>query len=361
MAALEADGLLDRAVEALPTAEEMGERRRADRGLERPELAVLLAYAKRALAREPARRATSATTRGSSATCASTSRPPWSSASATCSRSTRCGASSWPRINANHVRQLARPHLRLPARRGARRRAGGRGARLPRRARGHRRRGALGRGRAPAAHRRPRDGDGADAGRRPARGGRDPLVRQPRPPRATSRPRSPRAEAPFARLVAVLPDIGAETLARAPPRRGRRARGEGRARRRGVGARARPRAPAGAGHHRHRRGHRPPGGERHGRGARPRRAARDRVAARRARPAPAADAHAALGHPGRARGLPRGARRAGPRRARRARTPACPPTRGGRRATWRRAGRSCAGSRTSPTRSPSRARATCPA
>jgi glutamate dehydrogenase len=52
MAGLEADGLLDRAGEALPSAEEMGERRRADRGLERPELAVLLAYAKRALTRD---------------------------------------------------------------------------------------------------------------------------------------------------------------------------------------------------------------------------------------------------------------------------------------------------------------------
>jgi glutamate dehydrogenase len=51
MTALEADGLLDRGLEALPTAEELGERRRAERGLERPELAVLLAYAKRWLAR----------------------------------------------------------------------------------------------------------------------------------------------------------------------------------------------------------------------------------------------------------------------------------------------------------------------
>ena len=49
MAALEAEGLLDRDVEVLPSSEEMAERRRAGRGLERPELAVLLAYAKRAL------------------------------------------------------------------------------------------------------------------------------------------------------------------------------------------------------------------------------------------------------------------------------------------------------------------------
>jgi glutamate dehydrogenase len=51
MGALEAGGLLDRTLEELPTVEEMAERRRADRGMELPELAVLLAYAKRALAR----------------------------------------------------------------------------------------------------------------------------------------------------------------------------------------------------------------------------------------------------------------------------------------------------------------------
>ncbi|HEX6389492.1 MAG TPA: NAD-glutamate dehydrogenase domain-containing protein, partial [Solirubrobacteraceae bacterium] len=49
MAALETEGLLDRAVEFLPGSEEMAERRRAGRGLERPELAVLVAYAKRSL------------------------------------------------------------------------------------------------------------------------------------------------------------------------------------------------------------------------------------------------------------------------------------------------------------------------
>jgi glutamate dehydrogenase len=49
MAALEAEGLHDRAVEFLPTNEEMAARRRAGRGLERPELAVLVAYAKRSL------------------------------------------------------------------------------------------------------------------------------------------------------------------------------------------------------------------------------------------------------------------------------------------------------------------------
>ncbi|MGI8778754.1 MAG: NAD-glutamate dehydrogenase [Solirubrobacteraceae bacterium] len=52
MVALESGGLLTRAAEALPASEEIGERRRAGRGLERPELALLLAYAKRALARD---------------------------------------------------------------------------------------------------------------------------------------------------------------------------------------------------------------------------------------------------------------------------------------------------------------------
>jgi glutamate dehydrogenase len=52
MVALEQRGLLDRAAERLPGAEEVAERRRAGRGFERPELALLLAYAKRALARD---------------------------------------------------------------------------------------------------------------------------------------------------------------------------------------------------------------------------------------------------------------------------------------------------------------------
>jgi glutamate dehydrogenase len=52
VALLEDTGLLDRASENLPGADELTERRRAGRGLERPELAVLLAYAKRWVARE---------------------------------------------------------------------------------------------------------------------------------------------------------------------------------------------------------------------------------------------------------------------------------------------------------------------
>ncbi|MET0496836.1 MAG: NAD-glutamate dehydrogenase domain-containing protein [Steroidobacteraceae bacterium] len=46
---LEVSGQLDRALEFLPSVEEIGARRKAGRGLTRPELAILLAYAKMAL------------------------------------------------------------------------------------------------------------------------------------------------------------------------------------------------------------------------------------------------------------------------------------------------------------------------
>jgi glutamate dehydrogenase len=49
MAALEAEGLLDRGLEHLPSTEEMAERERSGTAMVRPELAVLLAYAKRSL------------------------------------------------------------------------------------------------------------------------------------------------------------------------------------------------------------------------------------------------------------------------------------------------------------------------
>jgi glutamate dehydrogenase len=51
MALLEESKMFDRASEDLPSSEEIGERRRAGRGMERPELAILVAYAKRLLAR----------------------------------------------------------------------------------------------------------------------------------------------------------------------------------------------------------------------------------------------------------------------------------------------------------------------
>jgi glutamate dehydrogenase len=46
---LELEGLLDRALEALPPSDQLAERQRQGRGLTRPELAVLMAYAKRSL------------------------------------------------------------------------------------------------------------------------------------------------------------------------------------------------------------------------------------------------------------------------------------------------------------------------
>ena len=49
MRALELEGTLDRAIEYLPSAEEIEERRRVGQGLTRPELAMLLSYAKIAL------------------------------------------------------------------------------------------------------------------------------------------------------------------------------------------------------------------------------------------------------------------------------------------------------------------------
>ena len=50
MQSLESEGVLEREIEYLPSGEEMADRRRAGRGMARPELAVLLAYAKQGLA-----------------------------------------------------------------------------------------------------------------------------------------------------------------------------------------------------------------------------------------------------------------------------------------------------------------------
>jgi glutamate dehydrogenase len=51
MLLLESTGLLDRTAEDLPAGDELTERRRSGRGMERPELAILVAYAKRWVAR----------------------------------------------------------------------------------------------------------------------------------------------------------------------------------------------------------------------------------------------------------------------------------------------------------------------
>ena len=49
MVQLEAEDLLEREIESLPSSEQMAERRRSGRGMARPELCILLAYAKRSL------------------------------------------------------------------------------------------------------------------------------------------------------------------------------------------------------------------------------------------------------------------------------------------------------------------------
>jgi glutamate dehydrogenase len=52
MTQLESQGLLERELESLPSSAQMAERRRAGRGMARPELCILLAYAKRSLQEE---------------------------------------------------------------------------------------------------------------------------------------------------------------------------------------------------------------------------------------------------------------------------------------------------------------------
>ena len=52
MVQLEAEGELDRVVEFLPTSDEMAERRGRGEGLTRPELALLVAYAKRSIKKD---------------------------------------------------------------------------------------------------------------------------------------------------------------------------------------------------------------------------------------------------------------------------------------------------------------------
>ena len=93
---LELEGLLDRRLEALPASDDLAERQRQGRGLTRPELAVLLAYAKRslypkvlasAIPDDPAL----------DASCAPTSRAASSRRPASSTASTACDARSWRR------------------------------------------------------------------------------------------------------------------------------------------------------------------------------------------------------------------------------------------------------------------------
>ena len=97
MDALEAEGLLDRGAEALPGSEELAERT-AGRARARAPRARRARRLRQALAdRRGAGRRPRPTTRGWRSTCGPTSRRGSSSASAICSRVTRCGASSWRR------------------------------------------------------------------------------------------------------------------------------------------------------------------------------------------------------------------------------------------------------------------------
>ena len=143
MQSLEASGLLERELEALPAAEEMAERRRAGRGMVRPELAVLLAYAKQSLADAllasslPDSRSSNEDLRallpaaGRRAVRVPAPRAP---APARADRDDR----------GQRRRQLAGDHVRHAHRRGERRGTGRRGPRLSHRPGRHRGRRALG-------------------------------------------------------------------------------------------------------------------------------------------------------------------------------------------------------------------------
>ena len=83
MLQLEAEGELDRAVEFLPTSDEMAERRGRGEGLTRPELALLVAYSKRSI-KETCSTPTSRTRRTSSGIWPTTSRSGSRSGSTPC-------------------------------------------------------------------------------------------------------------------------------------------------------------------------------------------------------------------------------------------------------------------------------------
>ena len=306
--------LLNRASENLPDAEEIADRRRNGRGMERPELAVLVAYAKRWVAR--------------SLEASKFIDDPWlerdlhgyfpPAVIERCSHLLARPPAAPPAALHGQLElggQRARADVRLAGGRRARLRGGRRRARLPDRPRGDRRGGALGRGREARGH-RAGDPGRADGRRRRARRQRDPLVPLVG---ARGRPRDRDRGGPRRRGAALGGAAGARHGGAQDPPAGERGpvdrrRRAGRDRHR---ARARGRAAARARHGRRGRRHRP----------RPRRRregllrGRRRAAARLARdPArrPARDlADAALGPARRPRGLDPGAARAGPDRARR--------------------------------------------
>ena len=174
MALLEEHKILDRASEDLPTSEEIGERRRAGRGMERPELAILVAYAKRLLARALE---AIGLRRGAVAGARPARVLPGRGRQALRAPARRAPAAPPADLHGQLQpgRQLARADVRLAAGGRARRRARRRRARLPDRPRGDRRRRALG-GRRAARGRRQGAAAGADGRRRLARRGDHALV-----------------------------------------------------------------------------------------------------------------------------------------------------------------------------------------
>ena len=198
MVGLETREVLDRDLEALPNAEEMAERRRTNRGMTRPELAVLLAYAKQSLTNallvvlapglgvprdRPARVLPAA---GGRAVRSAVERTP------AASRADRDAGRQ-------RRRELAGHHLRLARRdrdRGGRR---GRHARVPDRARRHRRRRTVGGDRGARRHARTCAARRSDGGRRPAGRGDGALVPAARPGAARPCDRGARGALPGVR------------------------------------------------------------------------------------------------------------------------------------------------------------------
>ena len=160
MRMLEARGLIERPLEALPSDIELQERARAARGLTRPELAVLLSYAKIALQHDLLESQRARRAAGSSPGSPAISRPPCASASPATSTSTACAARSSPSGSPTPSSTAAARPMAVRLAEETQRTHGRRRLRLPGRARGVRAAGAV------AAHRRARR---QGQGRRPAR------------------------------------------------------------------------------------------------------------------------------------------------------------------------------------------------
>ena len=183
---------------------------------------------------------TSATTRGSSATCASYFPDRVVERFGHLLRRAPAAARADRDDQREPGRQLARPDVRLPARRRARRRAGRHRARVPDRARGDRRRRRAGTrsSRSRASIDRARR-DRADARRRPARRGGDALVPRARRRRAPLEERIARRRGAVRAADRRAAGDRRRRVARAPPRgRPTSSIEQRRARGRRLGARA---------------------------------------------------------------------------------------------------------------------------